>query len=547
MQADFKKILEEELDGEISDQPQALGHFSRDASLFTVKPELVVFPKNEGDLETLVKLVTAHKAADPTLSLSVRAAGTCMSGGSLNKSIIVDVTRHLTGVIAVEPGRASAWTGTFYRDFERATLKTGQLLPSYTASKDLCALGGMIGNNSGGEKTLRYGKTERYIESLSVVLADGKTYELRAWSAAELEKRLADPGFLGQATARLYRLLTLNDELIKKAKPSVSKNSAGYYLWNIWDGQTFDLTRLFVGAQGTLGLVSKATFKLVPQAKYSRLLVIFMPNLKELGQIVSVALRLEPDSIESYDDHTLSVALRFWPAIMKKLTEGSWWKLLWSFRAELKMVLAGGWPKLVLLVELSDTEETKLDLRIKKLKSELKSFKVQTRLTQSTEETSKYWAIRRESFSLLREHSRGRRTAPFIDDIIVRPEYLPEFLPELQTVLDRYNLIYTIAGHAGDGNFHIIPLMNLKDKGQTDLILELSDLVYDLVLKYGGSITAEHNDGIIRTPYLEKMYGSEMVQLFQEVKNIFDPAGIFNPGKKVGGSRSDIRKYLSKS
>ena len=144
----------------------------------------------------------------------------------------------------------------------------------------------------------------------------------------------------------------------------------------------------------------------------------------------------------------------------------------------------------------------------------------------------------------MRHKVSGKRTAPFIDDIIVRPEFLPEFLPKLQTILDDYRLIYTIAGHVGDGNFHIIPLLDMTDEASQDIILELSDKVYDLTISFGGSITAEHNDGIIRTPYLKQMYGEDLVGLFKEVKDIFDPLNIFNPGKKVGGTKADIKRYL---
>jgi FAD/FMN-containing dehydrogenase len=164
-------------------------------------------------------------------------------------------------------------------------------------------------------------------------------------------------------------------------------------------------------------------------------------------------------------------------------------------------------------------------------------YHVPTHLTKSPQETQKYWTIRRESFSLLRKHVRNKHTAPFIDDIVVRPEYLPEFLPKLNKIFEQYpHLIYTIAGHAGDGNFHIIPLMNLADPAERAIIPKLSDSVYDLVLEYHGSITGEHNDGLIRTPYVEKMFGSEVTGLFEQVKHILDPQNIFNPGKKVGGN-----------
>ena len=158
-------------------------------------------------------------------------------------------------------------------------------------------------------------------------------------------------------------------------------------------------------------------------------------------------------------------------------------------------------------------------------------------MLKSEEEEQKYWTIRRQSFALLHNNTTGKDTAPFIDDFIVKPEYLPEVLPKVNAILDKYkkDLIYTIAGHPGNGNFHIIPLMDLKDERVRALIPKISEEVYRLVFQYHGSITAEHNDGLIRTPYLEEMYGPEIDALFAEVKKIFDPQNIFNPGKKVNG------------
>jgi hypothetical protein len=173
---------------------------------------------------------------------------------------------------------------------------------------------------------------------------------------------------------------------------------------------------------------------------------------------------------------------------------------------------------------------------LKQLKNDIQKFNFKMRATKNFGEEEKYWTIRRESFNLLRKHVKGKRTAPFIDDVCVLPENLPEFLPKMRKILDETGILYTIAGHAGNGNFHIIPLMNLKDDHTRALIPILSEKIYNLVKEYNGSITAEHNDGIVRTPYLDKMYSSEILDLFQQTKYIFDPKNIFNPGKKVGGS-----------
>ncbi len=198
------------------------------------------------------------------------------------------------------------------------------------------------------------------------------------------------------------------------------------------------------------------------------------------------------------------------------------------------------------MVEFTGKSEAEIRQKLLHLKDKLAHFRYKVHIAKTSGEAEKYWRIRRESFNLLRKHVHGKRTAPFIDDIIVKPEYLPEFLPKVRALVDEYKLVYTIAGHPGNGNFHIIPLMDLNSVYSADVILELSKKVYDLVHEYHGSISAEHNDGIIRTPYLLQMFGQKMCDLFSEVKKIFDPQDIFNPRKKVDGTFEDIKRCLMK-
>jgi FAD/FMN-containing dehydrogenase len=438
--------------------------------------------------------------------------------------------------------------GCFYRDFEVATLKQDLLLPCYTASKSLNAIGGMIGNNSAGEKTLNYGKTEDYIKELQVVFADGREYTVRALNKKELYAKIAQGDFEGDIYKNIFALINDNKDTVKGAKPNVSKNSAGYYVWNVWDEEKeiFDLTKLIVGSQGTLGIVTNITLHLVEVKKSSKLVVVFMKDLSHLGELVDAILPFHPESVESYDDATMKLAIKFFPDFLKK--KGMWGmiKFMWSFWPEAFMMLVRGMPKLILLVEFAGNNETEVKSESKKLAQNLKSFNLPTRITKSKSDADKYWDIRRESFALLRKHIKDKHTAPFIDDIVVRPEFLPEFLPKLNAILKEYPITYTIAGHAGNGNFHIIPLMDFADENTSKIILELSTKVYDLVLQYKGSITGEHNDGIIRTPYLKQMYGEEVYGLFEQIKNIFDISNILNPGKKVGGSIQYISDHIIK-
>lgn len=544
--ADIKKFFA----GDVATDTATLDKASRDASLFEMRPMMVVYPKDSADVQALVKWVADKKKDDPTLSITVRAAGTCMSGGPLNESIIVDTTRYMTGTLEVNASGkwARVLPGTYYRDFDLQTKNAGLIMPAYTASRDLCTVGGMIANNSGGEKSIHYGKTENYIRELKVVFRDGYEYIVRPMSRKELMLKIGEVGFEAEMYKSLYKLVTDNQKTLTQAKPNVSKNSAGYYLWNVWDpaAETFDLCRLIVGSQGTLGIVTEITFNLVPVKKFSTMCVVFLKDMKDIGRIVNVALAQQPESIESYDDNTLKVAVKFFGDFLKKKKVVGMLKFMFSFLPEFFMTLSGGIPKMILLIEFAGDTHEEIQAKATALARALKEqFHVLTHVTHSEAEESKYWDVRHESFNLLRKHVHGKHTAPFIDDFVVRPEFLPEFLPKLDTILKKYDLTYTIAGHPGDGNFHIIPLMNLKDLKTREIILTLSEEVYDLVLEYHGSITAEHNDGIIRSPYLEKQYGSIVTGLFEQTKDIFDPLYIFNPHKKVGVTKDDIAKYLS--
>ena len=529
--------------GVADDSEETLAKYSKDASIFEIRPRLVLYPLDSDDVVNLVEWVSKSKEKYPDLSITARCAGTDMSGGAIGESIILDFTRYMNKMVTFDGDRITVQPGMLYRDFEKLTLAKGLILPCYTASKSMNAMGGMFGNNSAGEKTLKYGKAEDYVLESKVVFADAVERTVKPFPVSEISSAQ-------EIYKKVYDLIKGNEEEIKNAKPNVHKNSAGYYIWNIIKNNIFDLNKLLVGSQGTLGIATQITFKLVPVAKSSKLAVIFMRDLEPLGRLVGEILAERPEALEAYDDKTLWLAIKFFREFLKNKGFFGMVKFFWSFLPEFKMMLRGGFPKLVLLVEFAGEDGEELNCKCEKLIERIKNFQVEVYITKDRNETSKYWDIRRESFNLLRKHIKGKRTAPFIDDIIVRPEFLPKFLPELNRILGEYKLIYTIAGHAGDGNFHIIPLMDFSRPGVPRVINELSEKVYDLVLRYHGSITAEHNDGLVRTPYLKKMFGERIVFVFAEVKRIFDPKNIFNPGKKVPvengpGTKDYISSHLA--
>ncbi|MHB8362795.1 MAG: FAD-binding oxidoreductase [Patescibacteria group bacterium] len=544
----LKNELTKIVKGKVTDDISILESYSRDASIFKMTPKIVVFPEDVHDIEELVKYVESKNKDGVDLSITVRSAGTDMGGGPLTESILIVMPEHFNKILGIDNHIATIQPGVYYRDFEKETLKRNMVFPSYPASKELCSLGGIISNNSGGEESLSFGKTENFVEELTMTLSDGNTYKFGNLTKEELKSKMELQNFEGDIYRKMYKLLSENRELIKSKKPVVSKNSSGYTIWNILkDDGSFDLSQIFIGAQGTLGITSEIKLRLVDTKKYNGMLLLFLKDFNNIPEIVNTVLKYKPTSFESFDNYTFKLALKFFFAFSKILGSNIV-KLSFSFLPEFLLVLRKGMPKLILLVEFQSDDMEEIKNNITKLNKEVSLYNnLFTKVSGSNEETKKYWAIRRESFNLLRQRIKNLKAAPFIDDIIVRPETLEEFLPQLYKILDDSKLLYTVAGHIGDGNFHILPLMNLQDEKERAKIYPIADQVYNLVLKYNGSITAEHNDGLIRSPYIEEEFGNKIYGIFQEIKNIFDPHHIFNPHKKTDVTIKFASEFIARN
>ena len=550
--ANIKEELSKVVRGEVDDSDASRELYSHDASLFEVRPEVVVSPLDVDDLKSIVAYVMSKKEENPNLSITARSGGTDMSGAAVGESIVLDFTKHFDKLLSVSPTEAEVQPGLHYRDFEPKTLEQGSLMPSFPASRDLCTVGGMVANNSGGEMSLRYGKTIDFVNSLRVVLADGNEYEMRALSRAELDAKMAQTNFEGELYSSVFKLVDDNYDAIKAAKPHVSKNSTGYNLWDIWDRETgvFDLTKAVVGSQGTLGLVTDIKFRLIPKEPFTGVLVAFLKskNMDSLGDIVNDVLKGNPLSFESFDNYTLNLSIKFFPYFQKTLGWGGLIKLAFQLIPD-ALILFRGWPKLVMLIEFSGETQESVDEQIKNMHLQLGKYHLEALEEDNTPTKAwKFRIMRRESFNLLRKKVKDKHTAPFIDDLVVPPVHLPKFLPELRAIINKYQLMATVAGHMGDGNFHIIPLMKIEDPKERAKLEPAMREVNELVLSYGGSLSGEHNDGMIRGPWLEQMYGPVILGHFKKLKNIFDPQNIFNPHKKTDAnwnySMSKVRDHF---
>src|SRR3989344_2078660 len=360
------------LRGDVAQDEKTRDLYSRDASLFEIRPEAVIFPKDVEDVKDLVKFSVEKKKNLPNLSLTARSGGSDMTGATLSESLILNFTKYFNRLKEIGDDYAVVEPGLFYRDFEKETFKRRLMLPSYPASKEICALGGMVANNAGGEKSLIYGKTENYVEELKVVLADGNEYVFKKLPRAELEAKIKQSDFEGEIYRKIYDLLEKNYELAKNAKPNVSKNSSGYNIWDVWDRENFDLTKLFTGSQGTLGIITEMKLRLAKIKPYRGMAVVFLKDLKPLAEIANTILAFRPSSLESFDDNTLKLALRFLPSFLKLLGAKNLFSLGLRFLPDFFIIVTFGMPKLILLAEFEGDNQKEIEEKINGLKSKLK-------------------------------------------------------------------------------------------------------------------------------------------------------------------------------
>lgn len=536
--------------GDVDNSDETREFYSHDASLFELKPDVVVFPNDSKDIQDIVKYVNENRKDNPKLNIVPRTRGTDMSGGAIGQSIVLDVSRHMNKLLSVDAKLAHVQPGMLYREFDKETLKHGSILPSYPASRELAGIGGIVNNNSGGEKSLRYGKTDKYVKEMKMVLSDGNEYTFAPLNRKQLNKKMAQDDFEGKVYRETFELLDKHYDEIRAAAPKVSKDSTGYHLWNVWDREKgiFDMTKLFVGAQGTLGINTEVKLGLVKKPKYSGTLVCYMKHIDNLGEVIPDVLTHNPDTFECFDDNTLWLSVKFIFSFISRIGFFPWVKMCLQLIPD-GLALVKGVPKMILLIEFSGDSTSEVKMKIHNARVHLEKYKNFTYMEEdeTIEKSRKFWLMRRESFNLLRSKVHDKHTAPFIDDLVVPPPRLSEFLPKLTKLIRKYKLMATIAGHMGDGNFHIIPLMKIEDPKERAKFKPAMTEVNNLVIEYGGSVSGEHNDGMIRGPWLKQMYSKDVLGYMKDIKALFDPDNIFNPKKKTDATWDFSFKHIRKN
>jgi FAD/FMN-containing dehydrogenase len=511
-----------EFEGDIVTEGAIVEEHSKDSSIFKVSPQGVFFPRHTEDVVYVMKRVTELKSEYPDLSVSVRAGGTCMTGGSLCSGIILNLTRYMNGVMVdASTKTATVSMGAYFRDIEREAGEVGLYFPAYPSSKAMCGIGGMIGNNASGEKSLRHGATIDNVLSLEVVLPNGEVIHTTETSmgnvVSERDKKLL--GIAEQYTTSY-----------KKHMGHVRTTSSGYRFDRILSDQTFNLTPLFVGAQGTLGIVTKAVIALVPIEEHPTLVVVPIDHITDIPFILHEALNHTPESVETFDIHTFERACLYLKESASKFeqyvhsTTSAW----------------------VLVEFTAPTQEESL-AQAKEFEKVLISHSLSVYVISDEAIRSVCWDIRRHAFSLMRDNNEvGIRAVPCIEDAIVPIDQFSTFISELVSIIDSYKLMYAYHGHIGEGALRIIPLFDFREEAVADTIIAFTRDVITLIKHLGGNMSADHSDGIIRSPFLKEFYGDELYTVFTQIKELFDPLYICNPYKKIGGTESHIKQYIDR-
>jgi FAD/FMN-containing dehydrogenase len=525
--------LQEHLVGEVMTSADARRYFATDGSILSVPPAVLVYPRSENDVRKVTRFTWQLAERGRVIPVTARGAGTDLAGAAVGGGIVISFPAHMhrilelddkSGVIIVEPG-------TNYGKLQQTLHTHDRFLPPYPACVEYSTIGGAVANNTGGDKSIKYGSTREFVRSLRVVLANGEVIETGRLSKRDLSKKLGLASFEGEIYRALDALIEENQAVIDKMNLTVTKNTAGYALDMVKsrDG-SMDLTPLIVGSQGTLGIVTEISLDTEQYNPTSTLLVAGFDDLEKVQSAILELRELSemPSAIEMVDGHLLASVEKINPNLLKDVVQRPY-------------------PKVVLLVEFDNPSERTQKKMVKKARKLLERLAIGVQVETEPVKQEQLWKIRQSSSTIVSHVEGQARALPFIEDGVVPPERFREYLEGIYQLFERNHLQPAVWGHAGDGNLHLQPSLDLSQVGDRQRAFRMLDEYYNLVISLGGSTSGENGDGRLRAPYLEKLYGPEVYALFAKVKQIFDPYGTLNPGVKMNASLESIKQQLRSS
>ncbi|QKY19369.1 FAD-binding protein [Halolamina sp. CBA1230] len=541
--------LESLVDGDVRFDSYSRQLYATDASAYEVTPIGVVLPESTADVAAVLEY-----CAEREVPVLPRGGGTSLAGQAVNEAVVLDFTAEMDAVLEVDPetATATAQPGAILADLNTACEPHGLKFAPDPAWRDKSALGGAIGNNSTGSHSLKYDKTDAYVESCEVVLADGTVAEFGEERVGDLRARADPDGDIEQRIAAgVVDVLDDHADEVRERYPELKRNVSGYNLDVLVDEATVDgavsddatvnLARLLAGSEGTLAIVTEATVSLEPIPETKAVALLAYDDLLDAMEDVTAVLEHDPAAVEVMDDTLLDLAreTQEFADVVGMLPEGTDSALLVEFYAEsdddgrrkVADLLADRRPGTDTATDPSDDPPS--------TGAPVRAHAAMEAHDEITRE--RFWKMRKSGLPILLSRTTDEKHVSFIEDCAVPPEKLPEYTRRFQQVLEEHDTFASFYAHAGPGVLHVRPLLDTKSEAGVDALASIADAVSDIVVDLGGSVSGEHGDGRARTQWNRKLYGQELWEAFRDLKRAFDPDWLLNPGQVCGYAPDERR------
>jgi FAD/FMN-containing dehydrogenase/Fe-S oxidoreductase len=511
----LQRELERDMEGEVRFDAISRALYSTDASVYQIEPLGVVVVKTRDDIARTVRICRKFRCP-----LTMRGGGTSQAGQAIGSGIVVDTSKHFNRLLEVNASErwARVEPGLVLDELNAALRPHGLRFAPDISTASRATIGGMMANNSAGARSVLYGKTIDHVLEQHVVLSDGSLVQFRPLEPGALDELCALDSLEGNCYREVRRLARACSEEIERRYPKVLRRVGGYNLDAfVGPDQPFNLTKLMVGSEGTLGIVVEARIALVPLPKFKAVLAIQFADLLEALEATPAILAHRPSAIEVMDrfilDHTKQS-----PALER-----------------LRATFIEGHPAALLCVELYAETPNELAPRLDAIERDLAARRFGYRFHRALdpEGQSAIWSLREAALGLSMAMKGDAKSISFVEDTAVVPERLREYIERFLEMVRRHGTSAGVYAHASVGCLHVRPVVNLKTEAGVRQFEAIATSSADLVLEYGGALSGEHGDGLVRSPFMEKMFGPVLYDAFRHIKRTFDPDGIFNPGKIV--------------
>jgi FAD/FMN-containing dehydrogenase/Fe-S oxidoreductase len=504
--------------GEVRFDPFSRALYSTDASIYQIMPVGVVIPKDADDIAATLRL-----AADSGTPVLPRGAGTSLAGQSVGRAVILDCSKYMNRVIEIDPAarRARVQPGVVQDELNLAVRPHGLRLGPDTATSNRATLGGMMGNNSCGARSIVYGKMIDHVEELSVLLIDGTALTLRGLTPDGANAVLREPGRVGDLYRNIARIVDQHRAQIEHRFPKLQRRVSGYNLDALLADPT-DLLKLLIGSEGTLGVITEAVVGLVPRPAHTAVGVVHFHDLLEALDATRDILTLQPSAVELIDRMVLEMTRN-------------------QLEYARQLGFVQGDPDALLVVEFSADDAAAPAGRLADLERLLRESGAGYAVTRavSAGDQDNIWKVRKAGQGLLQGIKGDSKPITFVEDTAVPPPLLAPYIRRFRDVLAAEGVRAAFYAHAGVGVIHVRPLINLKDRDDIEKMKRIAGEIGELVIEFGGTMSGEHGDGLVRSWFVERFFGPEVYEAFVEVKRVFDPPGLMNPGKIVNGPPID--------